>query len=378
MRTVIRPSVLVVIERGDLPETGVLVALHRAGVRIKVLGWADSPCAAALSDAGVPFEPLVLLGKRDPSGTESVRWHIDDFRPDILQLMCSNAIFNGLAAAKGRLVKIVLYCDSTGKVTVTNPRAWLSFLNPRVDRIVCVAEAVRRDLLDAGVGPLRIAPEKLVTIHKGYDLDWFRAEPLDLATLGVPRGAFVVTCVADARTRNGIPVLVRASEHLPAGLPIHIVLVGTGMTAPAITRLIRRTPYRDRFHVLGFRDDAPQILAASDISVLPSMRGEGLSGAVAESMAYRTPPIVSDAGGSPELVEHERSGLIVPAGDDEALAAAILRLYTDRDFCADLGRNAQRRLATAFTVEKSAAQTFALYEALLGRRPTAVSGPSAS
>src|SRR5690606_31622994 len=155
--------------------------------------------------------------------------------------------------------------------------------------------------------------------HKGHDLDWYRAEPIDLTTLGVPRGAFVVSCVANARPRKGIPVLIRASEHLPAGLPIHFVLVGTGMTAPAITRLIRRTPYRDRFHVLGFRDDAPEILAASDLSVLPSLRREGLPRSVIESMAYCTPPIVSDAGGSPELVEHERSGLVVPAGDDDAL-----------------------------------------------------------
>lgn len=360
-----RPSVLVVTERGDRPETGLFIALHRAGVRVKVLGWADSPYAAWLADAGVLFEPLVLLGKRDRSGIESIRWHIDDFRPDILHLMRKRAIFNGLAAAKGRSVRIVLYRGIVGNISMMNPLDWMSFLNPRVDRIVCVAEAVRQRFLELGIGPLRIPPEKLVTIYKGHDLGWYRAAPLDLATVGVPRGAFVVTCAAQVRPRKGIPVLIRAMAHLPSSLPIHVVLVGGGMTSPALARLIRRSPYRDRFHVLGFRDDAPQILAASDVSVLPSLRREGLPRAVIESMAYGTPVIVSDAGGNPELVEHERSGLVVPAGDAEALGAAILRLYVDREFRAELGRNARRRIATSFTVERTAAETLAMYEELL-------------
>jgi glycosyltransferase involved in cell wall biosynthesis len=367
------PSVLLVTERGDRPETGAIIALHRAGVPLKVLGWADSPYAPWLEKAGVPFEPLVLLGKRDPSGIETIRWHLDDFRPDILHLMRKRAIFNGLAAAKGRSVKIVLYRGIVGNVSTLDPLAWASFLNPRVDRIVCVAEAVRRSFLDLGFGPFKISPEKLVTIYKGHDLDWYRAEPLDLALVGVPSDAFVVSCVANVRPRKGIPVLIRASEYLPPALPIHFLLVGLGMTAPAITRLIRRSPYRDRFHVLGYREDAPQILAASDVSVLPSLRREGLPRSVIESMALETAPIVSDAGGSPELVEHERSGLIVPAGDAEALAAAIQRLYADRKLCFELGRNARRRIATSFTVEKTAAQLLAMYRELVSS-----SGPSSA
>ncbi|HEX7082107.1 MAG TPA: glycosyltransferase family 4 protein [Gammaproteobacteria bacterium] len=358
-------SALVVTDRGDRPETALFIALHRAGVRVKVLGWSDSPYAEWLEREGVPFVPLMLLGKRDRSGIEAIRWHLDDFRPSILHLMRKRPIFNGLAAAKGRPVKIVLYRGIVGNVSMLNPLDWMSFLNPRVDRIVCVAEAVRRSFLELGVPPFKLPPEKVVTIHKGHDLSWYRDAPLDLAVLGVPRGAFVVTCVANVRPRKGIPVLIRACDHLPAGLPIHVLLVGVGTASAEITRLIRRSPYRDRFHVLGFREDAPQIMAASDVTVLPSLRREGLPRSVIESMAYETTPIVTDAGGSPELVEHERSGLIVPAGDARALAAAILRLYVDRDACRDLGRNARRRIATAFTVERTAAQTLALYRELV-------------
>lgn len=357
-----RPSALVVTERGDRPETGLLIALHHAGLRIKVLGRADSPYAPRLVDEGVPFEPLVLLGKRDRSGIESIRWHIDDFRPDILHLMHKRAIWNGLAAARGRAVRIVLHPDD---VDMPGPLDWTKFLNPRVDRIVCGAEAVRRRFVAARVGPFGIPSEKLVTIHEGHDLDWYRVEPLDLTMVGVPRGAFVVTCAAHARPRTGVPVLIRAMTHLPAGLPIRVVLVGAGVASPSVARLIRRSPHRDRFHVLGSRADVPQILAASDVVVLPSLRGEGLPRDVIESMACGTAVIVSDAGGNREVVEHERSGLVVPAGDAEALGAAILRLYVDRDLRAGLGRYARQRIATRFTVERAAAEMLAMYEWLL-------------
>lgn len=341
-----------------------LIALHRAGVEIKVLGRTDSPCARWLSE-GVPFEPLVLLARRDRSGTESIRWHIDDFRPDILHLMGRRAVFNGLAAAKARTARIVLELRAVGNMGMLDPFVWTSLLSPRIDRIVCATEAVRKSFLRGGAGPLRLSPEKLVTIYEGHDLTWYRAEPLDLTAVGVPRGAFVVSCVASARPRRGVPVLIRATESMPAGLPIHFLLVGTGMTSPPITRVIRRSPYRDHFHVLGYRDDAPRILAASHVSVSPSLRREGLPRSVIESMAYRVPAVVSDAGGGPELVEHERSGLVVPAGDHEALGAALLRLYVDREFCAELGRNARRRIASTFTVERTAAETLELYERLL-------------
>src|SRR5690606_11416115 len=78
------------------------IPLDAAGFRIEVRAWTASPDARWLIDVRLPAEPLALLGKRDRSGTESIRWRIDDFRPDILHLMRTRSSFNGLAAAKGR------------------------------------------------------------------------------------------------------------------------------------------------------------------------------------------------------------------------------------------------------------------------------------
>lgn len=358
-------TVLVVTGRTHRSEASLLLALRRAGVHLKILGRADSAHTSRLEHAGVPFVPLLLLGPRDRSGREAIRWHLDDTRPEIVHLMGREAIANGLAAAKGREVRTVLYRRIVGDAGVVSPLDWAAYMSPRVDRIVCPAEAVRRSMLARGCGPFRVPAEKLVTIYMGYDLDWYRAEPLDLAIVGVPSDAFVVTCTADAAPEECVSWVVRASERLPSGLPIHFVLTGRVMSKPATTKLVRRSPYRDRFHVLGFREDEARILAASDASVRLGSPREGLPRGVVESMVYRTVPIVGDGGAAAELIEHERSGLLVPAADEAALAAAILRLYRDPILCRELGRNAYRRIATVFTVEKAAAQTLRMYRQLV-------------
>lgn len=358
------PSVLVVTGRSDRSEASLLIALHRAGLGLTVLGRADSAYAPRLEEAGVASVPLMLLDTRDRSGTEVIRWHLDELRPSILHLIGREAIANGLAAAKGRRIKIVLQRRIIGDTAAVGPLDWAACLRPRVDRIVTPAESVRRELLERGFGPFRIAPEKLVTIYAGHELPWYRAEPLDLAVVGVPSDAFVVSSIVDSRPEQDAAWLARAAEHLPAGLPIHFLLLGRGLSRPATARLVRRSPYRDRFHLLGFREDASRILAASDVMVRPAARWEGVPKSTVEAMVYRTVPIVGAGGGSAELVEHERSGLVVPSGDGQALAAALLRLYRDRGLAAELGRNARRRIASVFTVEKSAARTMGMYREL--------------
>ncbi len=82
--------------------------------------------------------------------------------------------------------------------------------------------------------------------------------------------------------------------------------------------------------LLGELDDIPCLLAAADALVLPS-KSEGLPLVVMEAMAASTPVVATAVGGVPELVEHDRTGLLVPAEDDAALAAALGRVLEDRD-----------------------------------------------
>ena len=264
----------------------------------------------------------------------------------------------------GLPVRIVAYRGIVGNVSFADPVSWLRFLNPRIAKIICVAEAVRRYFLEMRPAFLRIPADRLVTIHKGHSLDWYREPPADLAALGIPHGAFVVGCVANYRPRKGIDLLVDAVARLPRSLNVHLLLVGD-MSAPRLTEAIERSGAADRVHRVGYRADAPALAAACDVFALPSTRREGLARSLIEAMAYGVAPVVTDCGGSPELVIDGQSGLIVPPGDAGALAAALARLHDDPELRGRLGSAARERIRRDFRIEDTIERTIGVYERVL-------------
>jgi glycosyltransferase involved in cell wall biosynthesis len=262
----------------------------------------------------------------------------------------------------------VAYRGIVGNVSFFSPVSWLRFLNPRIDRIVCVADAVRDYFLNMRPAFLRMPAERLVTIYKGHSLDWYRAAPADLAAVGVPVGSFAIACVANYRPRKGIEVLVDALGQLPDSTSTHLLLIGGGMDAPRLKRRIAASPAAPRIHVLGHRKDAPALTAACDVFVLPSTKREGLARSLIEAMAYGVAPVVTDCGGSPELVQHGVSGLVVPVADSAALATAIRSLHEDATLRARLGAGARERIRRDFRIEDTIAKTLELYTGLMAER----------
>ena len=355
---------LCVTSHPDRPETETFIGLRAAGIDLHVRCAPDALQLGRLQTAGVPVEPLRFERKLDRAAIASIRADLDALQPDILHLFDNRTVFNGLIAARGRRVRIITYRGIVGNVSYLSPMSWMRYLNPRVDRIVCVAEAVRQYFLDMHLLWIRLPPEKVVTIHKGHDLGWYRDRPVDRAGLGIPDAAFVVGCVANWRPRKGVEVLIEACRALPPDAPIHLLLVGN-MENPDLQAKIDSSPYRDRIHVLGFRKDAPAVIAACDAAVLPSVKREGLPKTVIEAMAYGVPPVVTDCGGSPELVVDGVSGFVVPVRDPEALAGAINELYADAELRARLGQGARERIASTFRIEDTVARTLELYRDLV-------------
>jgi len=331
---------------------------------MRVLCSPDSPTFDLLESSGASVRPFEISHRYDRRAIAVLRQEIADFQPGIIHLFNNRAVLNGLRAARGRPVKIVVYRGNVGNVSFFDPLAWLRYLNPRIDRIVCVSDAVREYLAGVGAFGWHLPSERLVTIHKGHDLRWYTDPPVDLAALGVPRDAFVVGCVANWRPRKGVEVLLEACARLPTGMPIHVVLVGN-MDSPRLARIVAAHPGRERIHRLGFRRDAAAVAAAFDIAVLPAVKREGLPKTVIESMAYGVPTIATRVGGVAEIIEDGISGLIVPPGDADALAAAIARLYEQHELRAGIGRRGRERIAAAFRVEETIARTAELYAGLM-------------
>lgn len=342
------------------PEAELFIGLARAGIAVTVMTQADSVYVESMREAGIDIVGFTPGSKFSPRAIKRIRRELRERRIDVVYSFNNKAIVNANFAALGLPVKVVTYRGQTGNIHRWDPSVYLTHLNPRVDMILCVADAVRDSLRRE-----HRHPERIHTVYKGHSLDWYDDEPADLTQFGIPAKAFVVGCVANNRPRKGLAVLVEATYRLPADSPIHLLLVGGGLGDPDLDRVISASPLRDRIHLAGFRGDAPALIAACDVSVLPSLKREGLPKTVIESMVYAVPPIVTDTGGSAELVVDGESGLVVRPGDSEAIAEAILYLYENPTERALMGKRARERIDRHFNVAGTISRTKSLLESLL-------------
>ncbi len=359
-------KVLCVIEDADRSTVATFIGMHRAGIDLTVVCPRASKSNAELTEADVPILDIELRSRIDSAGTRQLRDELRRGQYDILHAFSNKGLQNGLMASRGTDIRIVAYRGIVGNVSFLDPISWKRFLNPRIDRIVCVADAVRNYFLQMRPAFLRLPAERLVTIYKGHSLDWYTDAPGDLTEFAIPPEAFVIGCVANVRPRKGIEFLVDAMAGLPKDWQPHLLLVGH-MDAPSLDRRIAMSPVADRIHKTGYRVDAPSLSAACDVFVLPSIRREGLARALIEAMAYGVPPIVTDCGGSPELVVDGVSGFVVPVRDSRAIGDAIRRLHEDPALRERVGQAARRRIGEAFRIEDTIEQTIALYRTLVAR-----------
>ncbi|MEC8330128.1 MAG: glycosyltransferase family 4 protein [Verrucomicrobiota bacterium] len=357
-------KVLAVTEHSDLPETHQLIGLHNSGLLIEVMCADDAPHRQKLVDAGVTIHSLKLSGRFDKAGAATIRQRLLEGQFDILHAFNNKAIGNALIASKKLSVKLIAYRGIEANVSVFDPVSWATYLHPRVDKIVCVADAIRRYFVKMHLLWWRFPKDKAITIYKGHDLNWYTAPRVPRSELGLPEDAFVVGCTVNERPRKGLPYLIEAAYHLPEDANIHFILIGE-INGEDTIKSIQNSPAKDRIHLAGFRKDAPQVLATCDACILTSLRREGLPKGIIEGMVYGVTPIVTDSGGSPELIECEKSGLIIRPGSAKYIADAIVQLYNDRDNCRRMGEEARQRIQRDFHVSSTVEQTLEVYNQLL-------------
>jgi glycosyltransferase involved in cell wall biosynthesis len=123
----------------------------------------------------------------------------------------------------------------------------------------------------------------------------------------------------------------------------------------------RAAPFSDRVCFLGHREDMPELMAASDVVVLPS-RAEALPTVLMEAAAAGRPVVATSVGGVPEVVEADGSGVLVPPGQPAALATALADVLTDEPRARRLGWRARELARERFTVDRQLGATLGVWE----------------
>lgn len=347
---------LIVTTFNDRSEQAIYRALVAAGIEVDLVCHPEAPEQDPLRQAGVGIIPDRIRHRLDWPAVVRLRRRLRAKHYDLIHAPRNSTLSVALLASRGLRIGHIAYRGTIGHLSHWDPASWLTYLNPRVDRIICVSEAVREYLLGLG-----IRPDAAVTIHKGHDPAWYADLPCPaLTSFGIPADAVVVGFTGNIRPVKGVEVLLESARMIPPDRRIHFLLVGEVRDAD-IRRQAEDPALRGRVHLAGFRKDAAALAGRCDIYVMPSVAREGLPRSVIEAMAQGVPPIVSKVGGMPELVVDGQSGLVVPPRDPAALADAIVTLALDANRRRKLGLQARERIQTDFHVATTAARMIALY-----------------
>jgi glycosyltransferase involved in cell wall biosynthesis len=226
-----------------------------------------------------------------------------------------------------------------------------------------VAEAVQRDY--------RPPRGKLAVIPNGVDVDRYGGSSKSgalRAELGIPASAPVAIVVAKLMEQKGHRILLKALPAVRRRVPdLHCLFVGDGHLRDEIAARVRDLGLADRVHLLGDRADVPDLMAVGDVFILPSL-WEGLPMALLEAMASRLPVIATAVSGTREVLDDGRSGVLVPAGDAEALGGALTGLLEDPERAARLGAAARDRVEECYSARVQARRHAELYRSRLSSR----------
>jgi glycosyltransferase involved in cell wall biosynthesis len=243
---------------------------------------------------------------------------------------------------------------------------WLSRLlyEGSVDAVVAISQGVQSALLAGGVPPSRmhIIPSGIDTARFAFTTD---QREQHRSAQRIAREECVVLAVGALAERKGHATLLQAAAVLrQRGLRLRYLVCGDGPLRATLESQTRALGLAEHVQFLGFCPDVATYLALADVFVHVPL-WEGLGVAVIEALSAGLPVVASRVGGIPELIEHERSGLLIPPREPQVLAEAIERVVHNFPWAKTLGTHGQSVVRTRYDVTVMAQANEALYYKLL-------------
>ncbi len=240
---------------------------------------------------------------------------------------------------------------------------------PLVKRYVTVSRDLERWLIET-VG---VPPERVTQIYNGVDTGRFRPREGARVLLGPPgfmRGdEIVIGSVGRLAAVKDFPTLIRAFFRMMRFEPalrdrLRLVIVGDGPERAKCEDLLVAKNLGRHVWLAGERDEVAEMLRGFDVFALPSL-GEGISNTILEAMASGLPVVATRVGGNPELVEEGVTGALVPPGQPDVMAQALLKYAAKRERIESHGRTARLRTEVRFSMQAMVEAYLDVYDAVL-------------
>lgn len=294
------------------------------------------PISRALKDAGIRVHHL--HGQHNFDVRIPLRLYnlFRRHQPDAIVTYLIVADIFGRFAGRGAGIKAVIESHRSNLFGPPWRHQLDRFTRWLVDHYVAQTDAAKELLQKT----LRIAPHQITVI--GNAVEYTAASQDRTITRrqqGIGQHDFVITAVANLKPEKHLDTIIRAVAQLHSRFPnLHVWFVGDGPERSTLKRLAHLLP--DHIHFFGLRNDVPDLLAASDMFVLPTVI-EGMSNALLEAMAAGLPCITTDIPANHGIIAHGATGLLVPPRNITALANAIAELIEQPQKRARLGQVAR-------------------------------------
>ncbi len=260
------------------------------------------------------------------------------------------AIHGGIAARLAGRPRVLTLHGHQTMCDAWRRRAALRWAFRHSHAAVAVSQATKTQL-DHDLG---LAPEAIQVIRNGVPMRTGQGEGIR-EELGVQDGELIILAVGNLIERKGHIYLLRALQSLTKeeqSPPWRLAIAGGwgGDERPKLEAFAIEHGLSDRVHLLTYRNDVPDLMAAADIFVMPSL-WEGLPLAVLEAMQMGVCVVASETSGIPEAIINEKDGLLVPPGDATALACSVGRVIRDSELRNRLAKEGKDRAMREFTID---------------------------
>jgi len=285
---------------------------------------------------------------------------ISHFRPDILH--CSLVHANVVGRLTGSLMQVPHIVASLH--TAEQGKRWhlvAENLTCRMSELtICVSDSVANHVHQYSHVPLW----RLRVIPNGIDTQRFAdAEPIDPKEIGLAQGKTTLIFVGRLDPVKRIDLFLRAGAQLAAEYDLQLLVVGAGAELSHLEALTAELNLQDQVRFTGPRRDVERLLKMATVFVQPS-RWEGLPLSALEAMAAGLPIVATRTTGLIDLIEHDKTGLLVPVDNVDELATAIKSVISHPAKVAQLGQAAQEHVHEHFSVDKMVKAYTELFERL--------------
>lgn len=238
----------------------------------------------------------------------------------------------------------------------------------RADRILTVSKQTMKYVLSLGADK-----SKTSVIYNGVDTNCFQSANKDQSRdkLGLPQNRKIIFSARRLVYKNGLDTLIDSAYLLAKNHPeVLFVVAGKGPSRSLIEERIKELGIEKNIKLVGFVPDEllPVYYAAADFFLLPSSSGEGLPLVLIEAMSCGLPVVATIVGGTPEIIEHMKNGILVPPQKPQVMANTLSKLLAEKEIISEIGKQAKQYIHSKLSWKQNVRQLLEVYQEVYNKK----------